>query len=959
MGDAAMKSMTRAVATAVRLSLLLTLWACTDSTEVTQPPDPPRASAISISPGSVTLDFLGATATLTATVTDQYGAAFVGAVTWSSTVPTFFSVTPNGVVTALANGAGTVRATIGNLTDTATVTVAQTPAKMTLTGGGDQEALPGGRLREAVAVQVTDRGGAGVSGAAVRFAVADDHGSVEPDSTTTHMLGDAATIWTLGEKTGPQLLTVSAGPELRVRVTATGTTGHAMEVVSGGRQRALPGEALRDPVVVRVLDSHGEGFPGTIVRFAAQDGHGAASPDSVRTDANGEAAAIWTLGDTVGAQWLEIDVGHGPSTRIAATGLTGLGVCDRTPEVRQLIMEYVGVRNCAAVTRHQLSRVQHMGYPGNRPQSLEGLTHLYADDFAGLTGLEVLHFSNYSSAELPPGLFSDLESLTILSFRRSPELTELPDRLFAGLSQLEDLRFTESAVTDLPNDLFDGLTSLATLDLSRNVVQRLPTNIFRDLTGLTSLDLASNQLATLPEGVAHLASLERLIISGNPITHLSADIFRGLSSLRTLGAVFSLDADAMDEVSDFTLADASLPTPLSFHNGSAAWSVATPSSPSVAVALRQRDAAPHQVTDLPADLLAPLANLDTLSLGGSFREIPTGFFDPVPGLRSLSLGGPIQVFPSNEIAHLSSLEYFRLSDTEITELPDRALAGLRSLERLYISRNTRLESIAPTAFVGTSSLEKIQFVSNRLQSLPNGLFSSSPRLKSIWIDEKSLEELPDSAFAGLSALEQLVITAYWGSRSDFGEGVTRVGTGLIAGSSKLRVLWLHGKVRVLPEGVLNGAPNIETLELDHNRIRTLPKGFFSGMVKLRKMSFIGNSGSPFALRATFQRTDTTDLAAPGPATAVVTIAEGAPLEVAVRLSATGGTLSLSSIVIPAGAISSDSFTVTRNSDHSGPVTLSMTGISHEPVQFSNCPNREWRCFWGISIGRAGDISLFR
>lgn len=87
------------------------------------PPDPPRAAAISISPATVTLTAIGETATFTASVMDQFGAAFSGTVTWSSSAPEVFTVTAGGVVTAVANGSGTVMAAIGNLSSTASVTV--------------------------------------------------------------------------------------------------------------------------------------------------------------------------------------------------------------------------------------------------------------------------------------------------------------------------------------------------------------------------------------------------------------------------------------------------------------------------------------------------------------------------------------------------------------------------------------------------------------------------------------------------------------------------------------------------------------------------------------------------------------------------------------------------------------------------------------------------------------------
>ena len=93
----------RALRSVAGVKLLLLLVACGD--EVMEP-EPPRPTAISISPNAVELAFIGEMETFTATVTNQYGAAFPEPVTWHSDAPEVFSVSSNGVVVAVANGVG-------------------------------------------------------------------------------------------------------------------------------------------------------------------------------------------------------------------------------------------------------------------------------------------------------------------------------------------------------------------------------------------------------------------------------------------------------------------------------------------------------------------------------------------------------------------------------------------------------------------------------------------------------------------------------------------------------------------------------------------------------------------------------------------------------------------------------------------------------------------------------------
>ena len=61
-----------------------------------------------------------------------------------------------------------------------------------------------------------------------------------------------------------------------------------------------------------------------------------------------------------------------------------LGVCDRTPQVRDKLMEAAGASSCAQLTRGQLAAVSDLDLSGT------GITLLDADDFIGLNSLRVL-----------------------------------------------------------------------------------------------------------------------------------------------------------------------------------------------------------------------------------------------------------------------------------------------------------------------------------------------------------------------------------------------------------------------------------------------------------------------------------------------------------------------------------------------------------------------------------------
>ena len=91
----------------------------------TPPPEPPRATTVSVTPATAELKTLGATVGFSAEVRDQNGQVMAGAaVTWSSADGSVATVDASGLATAVGNGTATITATAGSARGTAQVTVA-------------------------------------------------------------------------------------------------------------------------------------------------------------------------------------------------------------------------------------------------------------------------------------------------------------------------------------------------------------------------------------------------------------------------------------------------------------------------------------------------------------------------------------------------------------------------------------------------------------------------------------------------------------------------------------------------------------------------------------------------------------------------------------------------------------------------------------------------------------------
>ena len=115
----------------------------------------------------------------------------------------------------------------------------------------------------------------------------------------------------------------------------------------------------------------------------------------------------------------------------------------------------------------------------------------------------------------------------------------------------------------------------------------------------------------------------------------------------------------------------------------------------------------------------------------------------------------------------------------------------------------------------------------------------------------------------------------------------------------------------------------------NNKLTSLPDGVFSGMSKLQSVSFSGNPSAPFTLTAELERQ--------GEDGVVVKVSEGAPFAMTVTLSAEGGTLSATTVVIGGGDTESAVLTVTP--EGAGAVTVSVdsaafpdAGTVHDGIQ---------------------------
>ena len=208
------------------LTLLLLILAGCGGTEspteattetTTETTDAPVATTVTFSAGTLSFSSLGDTQQLTATVRDQNGATMSQTpVTLVSSASNVASVSSTGLVTAVADGTAAVTATLGSATGTASVTVQQVAAEVTLSPSSLVLAGPG--TTETVTASVIDAGGSEIVNPDLTWSSSDESiATVSGSALVTAVASGSATITvTNGGQTVTQALSITVNPPLRL-----------------------------------------------------------------------------------------------------------------------------------------------------------------------------------------------------------------------------------------------------------------------------------------------------------------------------------------------------------------------------------------------------------------------------------------------------------------------------------------------------------------------------------------------------------------------------------------------------------------------------------------------------------------------------------------------------------------------------------------------------------------------
>ncbi|KAM3964928.1 18 wheeler [Aphomia sociella] len=273
---------------------------------------------------------------------------------------------------------------------------------------------------------------------------------------------------------------------------------------------------------------------------------------------------------------------------------------------------------------------------------------------------------------------------------------------------------------------------------------------------------------------------------------------------------------------------------------------------------------PTKNLELSLNSFNGMTKLESLDLAqNNIKFIPSGVFCPLENLTTLNL-------THNRIRTVGqlgfgqgcglSLHSLDLSHNEIKTLPeDSELLKLRSLRYLYLQHNN-ISDISSEVFNGLLSLNMrvLNISHNRLQMIPEGLFTNARELREIYLNDNSLYELARGVFHRLEELIVLDLSSNQLTSNHIDDGtfrglirlivlnlsnnaLTRIDGKTFKDLFFLQVLNLkNNSIGYIEDNAFLPLYNLHTLNLAENRLHTIDENLFNGLFVLNKLTLNNN-----------------------------------------------------------------------------------------------------------------------
>ncbi|KZC10143.1 Chaoptin, partial [Dufourea novaeangliae] len=445
--------------------------------------------------------------------------------------------------------------------------------------------------------------------------------------------------------------------------------------------------------------------------------------------------------------------------------------------------------------------------------------------FMHVRGIKYLDFSENSITTIEDEAFSEVghSLLTLrMSHGLSSSFTEIPNKAFKFLTNLQHLDFSNNKIKSMPDTTFhfmkrikrielqdneidfitkgtfqgDIHSTLEEVNFAYNKIKGIYTHTFADLPRLTAINLEDNAIDQIGRrSFMNLKLLKYINLRGNKLKDITDEAFQNLPDLEFLDLAYNdlgeFDFASFDQVgtlSSFKVNASHNEIPKLFIN-TTTFTPPTTIGGALQSNIKVLDLSYNNISDIMKYYFKPVEySLTHLYLShNQLTNVTQGIFGNMPHLQWLDLcHNELMEIDFDSFRNTKNLQVLLLSWNNIMDIPAEALRPLRKLRIVDLSHN-------------------------KLRSLPENMFFDAS-IESLDISHNQFMRLPIKAMSISSASSLSILDMSWNTLS---------GIHTTDAIFRLRSLtWLdlsYNRLVRLDDGVFSDMPYMTHLDLSHNK----------------------------------------------------------------------------------------------------------------------------------------------
>ncbi|XP_076761921.1 uncharacterized protein LOC143429939 [Xylocopa sonorina] len=438
------------------------------------------------------------------------------------------------------------------------------------------------------------------------------------------------------------------------------------------------------------------------------------------------------------------------------------------------------------------------------------ITEVKRGVFSPLPSLLELHLQNNAITDMETGALSTLNSLQHVNLQGN-QLSVLGDVFqlstsessSSGGSSLVSIQLDSNGLAVLHNDSLRGQASVRIMWLGHNKLTHLQAPLFRDLLLVERLYLTNNTISRIEDGAFQpMQALKFLELSMNKLSHVTARTFSELHELEELylqdNGLRRLDPYALAALKKLKVLDLANNHLSSLHDA-----IFQGNLPIKTLNLKN-----CSIVTVESEAFRGLNNLSDLNLDDNLLTVPALLNFYIPGLRTLAASG-----------------------NNFSQISERSLNGLPSLQELYLDRS-QIGQLPEIIFLLNRNLARLHLNKNRLRNLPSGIFDGLTSLREIRLDHNRFQDIPYSALANALNLEILTLA---------NNEILNVDVASFVSLKYLRELDLsRNRIETMSGFATANLSRLISVDLSHNHLNALPANFFAHSSMLRRVDLSEN-----------------------------------------------------------------------------------------------------------------------